>query len=756
MELFNKRYLCFFAFLFIFSSVVVYKLPLDTKLVAVIAVAILCAVAIVLAVAFRKNRFPFIVAAVSVLSVFAATANSLLFVSLPKERAGELLGSQVMQMDIITCEYGNGTEDSSEYLVRITSANGEKQNVKAYLICDFPSDYSYGDRLIGKVSASELNKSGVDTDNDALLLLEPDVEKPLYYKRAEKINPFSYDGIRAISSKARNTFADYIDEVFGEQSRLVKGMLINDKSGLTTYNKAQFSRAGVSHLLAVSGLHISLLLGAFELLLKKLLVPKTIRMAAVSLGSIGLLVLTGFSPSAVRSVLMLLAVYFSFMLSEENDSVTSLFCAVGFMVLITPFSIEDLGMWMSFAATLGLVSVYPIIENYKPQAEKSGRLTGLIVKAGFGILRLVILTLVANIFTLPIVWYYFGRISLASVPCNLILSPLVTLFLPLCVMGLAFAGIPFIGNAVVFSAKTIASAMYGVIGCFADLRGAVLSLRYPFVPILVGLMTLSMAVLMVVKLRRKIFICLPAASFAVLFAVCLGIFSLTVKPSVRYVGNGNNEVIFAEKGSTSTVFDVSEGSVWSYKLISEELCPYSVEIENYVITHPHKGHVTMLERLYESSVIRKLYIPVIPENEELGLSKEIYDIARRYNTSVIFYDSGKSVELWDGLAAYPCFEMTDEGISVFIRFGGEEENPLTYTDGSENAKAFAIGCESRYFLVGEHGRSKGNAQSELPRLSDNTTVIFATEEVMENSVLKGSNRRARVIGGKRREFFVIP
>lgn len=754
MELFRRRYLCFISSLFIFASLLVFKLSLSVKLALTVALAVALVAAFLLFALGKKRRFVFLVLLLSVASLFLALAHSFLFVSLPAKRAQKYTGEFLAELEIISLEYSDG--ESAEYSARLLRAGEDFPNLKTHLVCDFPSDFSTSDRIIASVCSESISYKGGFADRDSLLMLRADADEPILYAEEQRFSFFSLDGIKGAAAEIRESFTEYVDSVFGEDSALVRGMLVNDKSELSVRTKAQFGRAGAAHVLAVSGLHVSLLLGALELLLRKLRAPKTARIALLSLSGIFLLALTDFSPSAVRSVLMLFAVYVNYLFAEESDAPTSLFVAVAIIILFSPFSVTDVGMWMSFCATLGLVCVFPVFERKIPRPNKRRGAVGLLLRVLNLSLKAMLITVVANIFTLPIMFYCFGYISLAAIPCNLILTPLTAIFLPLCVVTLIFGRIAIVGEALLMLSRGVSSLILGTVGFFADIRGAALSLEYPFAPLLVILLTLSMGALMVIKLRKKLLIALPPIAFALSFAVCLGVFAATDKEQIRYVGWGENEIFFIEKAGVSSVCDVSEGNASAYNLLCDGLCDYSLEIENYVLTHPHEHHPTMLRRLCENKVVRRFYLPLLSDTESLSLLSEIRTALAEYGTEIIFYERGEEIELSDTLVLLPCFEESDESAEIFLKIRAKSD-VITYTDEAENDLAFALGANSRYFLIGAHGKASDDNEPSI-RIESGARLIFADEKVAASSRVERNGEAAYVLGrgGGRRELLIIP
>ncbi|MBQ7375846.1 MAG: ComEC/Rec2 family competence protein [Clostridia bacterium] len=724
MELFRGRYLCFLSFLFLLISLVCFKLESGIKLALIILFTLLCVIAVIVLILNKKHRFVAFVALLSIVAMLLAALSSFFFVSLPNGRAEKYCGRYIARLEILSQEIES--EHSSEYYARMLNAGGEDTRLKVYLICDFPSALEQGDQIIATVDTNSLAPRDLpDLDDDCLLVLNVNGDEGVTYKKADAAAAFSLDGLLALANKLQRAAANYVDEIFGEDAPLVKGMLLNDKSGLSSNTRSQFSRAGAAHLLAVSGLHVSLLLGALELLLKKLLVPKKLRIVVIIIGGALLLALTDFSPSAVRSVFMLFAVYLGFMLSEENDAPTSLFCSVALITLISPHSVNDVGLWLSFSATLGLVVVYPYIERKLPYIEKSKKLSKKLLRLGVSTLKVALIAIVANFFTLPIMWYCFGSASIVAVISNLFLSPLTAIFLPLCVVSLALGKLAFIGEGVVFVTALISRAMLLCVKLMANIRFGVISLEYPFAAPLVIVFSIAMSVLLVIKLRKKLWICLPPISFVAAFALCLGIFAFADKGELKYVGVDSDEIFIAERAGVCSVCDVTDGSAWNYWQLRNSLPAYAVEIEDYVVSHPHKRHAELIKRISEHQPIRNIYLPLIEDSEELGYISEIVEVAQKGGINICFYESGELLELVDGMYLRSFFERGMDGhSSVYMSFYKNGDS-FTYTDNSKRLGAYELGQNSRYMLFGAHGRRSAGDKTPIPTTPE---ILFATRK----------------------------
>ena len=642
MELFNRRYLCFIAFAFAFSSLLCCFVSGAIK-IAIAGVSIaLVLVFLFVFIRSRRTKFYALFSTLLCLGVFLSSLSSYLFITRSENKADSLCGEAVVMVRILSLE------DEGAYDTRLIRVGDQEVNIRAKLLINLEEDFEYGDELI--IKANVIRYTDV-FDRARLIAVLADVEDTgVYLNPAEEKDYFSIDGIRALCCSLRNAFGNFVDNAFDDYSGMVKGLLVNDKSDIDAKTDLDFRRSGTSHILAVSGTHIALLMGALELLLRKLSVKKEIRIALVSVFALFFLVLAAFAASAVRSVIMLYAVYLTYLLAEENDSITALFVSVALIILFSPFSVYDLGMWMSFLATLGILTVYPQFEKFMPYPKQKNLFARYSLRFLIGAAKAVMLTVVANFFLLPIMWYFFGAVSISSIPCNLILTPIVALLMPLCAVSTILSFVPYLGSALVWITKRLIDLMLAVVRLFSEARFGVVSLHFIFAGVLITLFSAVMIVLLIVKLKRKMLIFVPMLAFIIAFVSCFSVFSATAVPEIKYFKDGKSEFIFVNMGAECSVISVKGNYIYDEFYVVNNMSKYATEIDNYFILNPSKldGHI--VDRLLESVIIRNIYIPKNVNYNELMSFRNLFVCAEKYNINVKFYDTKEIVEICNGVS----------------------------------------------------------------------------------------------------------
>lgn len=210
----------------------------------------------------------------------------------------------------------------------------------------------------------------------------------------------------------------------GEQDfAVIAAMAMGDKSALSQETKEAYSISGTSHILAVSGLHIGII---FQLIILLLGGKRRSKLTIILSTTIvwAYVIFIGFPASAVRAATML-SIYSMVLLSLRPDpTLNTLALAYIIMVLVNPFNIFDIGFQMSFLAVGSILLFYPLFFCLLSSHSN-------IIRAIWG---LFCVSLAAQIGILPLIVFYFGRISCYSLITSFIAIPAATLILYLCVL----------------------------------------------------------------------------------------------------------------------------------------------------------------------------------------------------------------------------------------------------------------------------------------------------------------------------------
>ncbi len=230
------------------------------------------------------------------------------------------------------------------------------------------------------------------------------------------------EGLRRIRDRAVGILQENMS---GEDAGLVAAMTLGDKSGLDSEIKELYQRAGISHVLALSGLHIaSVGLAILRLLKKSGMPPKAASAASFSV-IVVYAVMTGLSTSTVRAMIMFGLFVLAGLCGRTYDLLSGAAVSALIILAMNKSYIYDTGFLLSFGAVLGIACIFPVFDSlpgtFLPKPPKEG--------AGRKIYQSLCISLSVTVATFPVMGAGFMQISVYSVVINLIVIPLMGLVL---------------------------------------------------------------------------------------------------------------------------------------------------------------------------------------------------------------------------------------------------------------------------------------------------------------------------------------
>ena len=250
--------------------------------------------------------------------------------------------------------------------------------------------------------------------------------------------------------RARRPVRNFFQENLSQQNNaLFHALILGERHRISFEQREPFNMAGLGHILAVSGLHIGLVAWLAYAIIKGLLslsyrisLQTDIRKLAAMLTCFPVAAyacLAGFQVSSQRAMIMALAYLFSMVVGREKE-IWSTFALAAFVVLaIDPHSLLGISFQLSFGAVIGILWLAPVIYNkiFAPFADDMKRWR-IIARLWSYLGGLIAVTLSAMIFLLPIISFFFHRISLVAIPANVIAVPILGLWvIPLGLLSVA-------------------------------------------------------------------------------------------------------------------------------------------------------------------------------------------------------------------------------------------------------------------------------------------------------------------------------
>ena len=487
-------------------------------------------------------------------------------------------------------------------------------------------------------------------------------------------------------SRLRATVQDWIEKVAGESTPLFSALFLGDKSGLSGTERLDFRRIGISHLLAVSGMHLAILSAFLHRFLALFGVGKKFRVGAVSLFALFYMALTGFSPSVLRAGVMLLIASALFLLAGTSDSLTTLSLAVILLCLFKPYAIFDVSLLLSALATLGIL-VAPMPKETKwrhPLRHLFFSCTSSVFFSFFAIGA-----------TLAVTVFIFGRISLLSAFSTLIFGCLVEAFMIFGLLSLPFG--LFLPTEIPLT--YLSDLILRLAGTFSDLPGIYCAADFPIVRILTVVFSLGFFLFLVLPVKhRRCAICGLLLLFLTVF-VGAGICS--------HLALSQDKTVYLSDGQKSECIVTHSKARVSALLSPNDITKLSDDIEESHITEidillfsSYSSKIPALLRSVTANVkLRCVVLPRPRDNDERFLLYGIERTLAASRTECRLVSPGTTAKSGD--AAY-CFLSREEKRTIltlsvggnkiaYISRGAAADDDMT-KEAFRDAKAIVFGC----------------------------------------------------------------
>lgn len=236
----------------------------------------------------------------------------------------------------------------------------------------------------------------------------------------------------------------------GDELATVGALTLGYKEELGKELKRHFQASGAAHVLAVSGLHTGIIYGILLGFLTlggryKPLYENRLGRRALSMTVIGVMwfyaLLTGMTPSVVRAVLMVTIFEIGRMAYRQAFSLNTIAAAAVLILIVKPTDLWSVSFQLSFAATTAIVALVGggafAINRYLGLSKYRDRIWG---KAIVYFLGIIVVSIAAQLGTLPITMYYFGQISNYFLLTNMIVLPVASLLVPSGLISIALGG----------------------------------------------------------------------------------------------------------------------------------------------------------------------------------------------------------------------------------------------------------------------------------------------------------------------------
>lgn len=640
----------------------------------------------------------------------------LLYLQSAKALDGEKRYVQITATDYsFDTQYGIGAEGS----VKI---DGKSYKVRFYTQED---SLAPGDQVSGTFSfrfTGEGGKSDSVYHRGKGIFLIASTDEKGELKRAEKLSAAYFPAVlrRQISQK--------IAEVFPEDTAgFAQALLLGDSSDLSDADSNNLSVSGVRHVIAVSGLHVSILFSFVYILCAK-------RRALTALLGIPVLLLfaavAGFTPSITRACIMQILMILSLLVNKEYDPPTSLAFAVLVILGINPLAVSSVSFQLSVGCMVGIFLFSGKLYNHLLPEKTRDKVKNRKIKGGLYKFAAgsVSVTLSAMVVTVPLCAYHFGMVSLIGILTNMLILPVITvIFYGVMLSCIAGALVLPLGQLLAAVCSFLIRYVLDVATVASALPGAAVYTLDPYLSCWLVVCYVLLAVFMLGKKKklRVLIVCI-----CVCFTVSFGLSSLektrdTFTFTVLDVGQGQC-LIFKNKDSC---YVVDCGGDYSADLARQALYAQGVQsLDGIIVTHYDSDHAGDVKELASTFSVETLYLPDVPDE---GTLRE--ELLQNFSEDIIWVREERVLEIPDGsITIFSDAQQSNENErSLCILFQPEKCDILVTGDRGIVGEASLVASgklpKLEILVAGHHGSAGATGLELLKETQPDHCVISVGE-----------------------------
>ena len=412
--------------------------------------------------------------------------------------------------------------------------------------------------------------------------------------------------------------------------------------------KASFAHSGLLHILAASGMNVTLIYGIWFFILRKLRAPFNFTVLSGIFVVIFYSLMTGLGPSVVRAAIMLIFILIGKLIDRNAHSISLLSFVALLMLVYNPAYVNDVGFQLSFMVTFGLLVTAPVVFEQFAQSEDDSESLHL---SRFTLHALppwlssaVFIPIIAQIWVAPIQMYYFNSFSLYSVFANIVSLPIVTVISFGGFISAVLALVKPLANPVCFMfdlvLNPILSALVAISGYFSSLPHSLIQIPQPgFLQILLYYVIVLLITLTLKTGTNKKVIFATASVFMVLIASCLHLPDNKLETIAFDVQNADAFLIKTPQDKyfliDSGKAGYNGGNTLAKLIILEYLKDKGIKnIEGFIITHFDADHAGGALDFINNLNIKNVYVNSL--NDKSNLARKIYKCTScKKNTRII-------------------------------------------------------------------------------------------------------------------------
>ena len=536
-------------------------------------------------------------------------------------------------------------EYKTKYILKIDTINSDKKykNTKVILYTKKEKEtLKYGDKieLVGnfKLAQERRNPGGFDY---RFYLKTKKIYGIVTTKNTKKLKENNVNIISMIANKTANVIKNQSKKLLkNREACLLIGLLIGDTDEIDEETKEDFRNSNLTHMLAVSGLHVSYVLLGVNYIITKVKIHKKLSKIIVMLLILFFILVTGATPSVLRAGTMTIYLIIGCIFYRRISVFSSLNLSLLVIIIMNPYCLFDVGLQLSYAGTIGIVYLYPIIKEKIYNKANS-----------------ILITISANIVIIPIMLYNFNTISLTFFISNLLAGPIIGIII---ILGFSI----IIISLIFFPIANIFSKILNLL-IILFLNTAKACANLPLSKIFIITPTLKyiflyycLLVFIIIKERAQIRINIKLRNKVIAILIILVIinpikyFSNIKQSNLKIyfvdVGQGDSTCIVTPKNKVILIDGGGNSKDENYDIGKQTLLPYLLDkkinkIDYCIVSHFDSDHCGGLMYILKNLKVKNIIIG--KQYEEYQNYKEFIKIAKDKKINIRVVEAGEKITI---------------------------------------------------------------------------------------------------------------
>lgn len=569
-------------------------------------------------------------------------------------------------------------EYTNKYIVKVLNVNSNYNvgNIKLIMYITENFNFLPGDIVYVKgefsIADSKRNYGGFDYNK---YLKQSKIFGIIQAEECRKIT--EQEDLYVFLENIRHKFLIKIENLYNNQNAgFLKSLLFGKTHDLTKEIKDSFRDSSLSHVLAISGMHVTYVVIGIKFILNKIVKSKKIKNNLLIFFIIFFSFITGNSVSGIRACIMGVMVILANNFERKNNFYFSLIYSFFIIILFNPYNIYNIGLWLSYMGTLGIVCFSSFFKRYIYKKFNFKKKTNIIIqKIREYIIENLVVTFSAQILIFPIMMYVFNTISVSFFISNIFVSFFMG---PLLILGyvsalLSFINFPFLKLTVyvtkflifiVLKISEICSklpfskiyvttpSIVTIFVYYVIVFGLIyfsFKKRFYFLKIIISKNFLKRELRKIIDkilfLKKYIFVLFIIFSL-IMFQIKLNSYSM-FQINFIDVGQGDCTYIKTFLGK-NIIIDGGEGNTEKYDYGENVVLPYLLDrrvkkIDYLIISHADSDHIGGLFAIIENIKIDKILIGIQPQISEQYV--ELLEISKNKNIKIVELKAGDRLKL---------------------------------------------------------------------------------------------------------------